>query len=91
MNCQAIIGSVLVNYMKFHGLPPHFNRLFSGSSARNKSDQLETNHVVERSTRKNHSIERLAGNKAPCREISVIKSPCKSPTTFQVTPWRIQL
>ena len=61
------IGSVLENYVKFHGLPSHFHRLFSGSSTRNKSDQLKTNHAVERSARKNHSIERSAGNKAPCR------------------------
>ena len=91
MNCQIFIGSVLENYMKFHGLLSHFHRLFSGSSARNKSNQLETNHAVEESARKNHSIERSAGKKAPCREISVIKSPCKSPITFQDTPWRIQL
>ena len=65
MNCQILTGSVHENYMKFHGLPWHFHRLFSGSPARNKSDQLETNHAVERSARQNHSIERSAGNKAP--------------------------
>ena len=74
MNCQYLKGSV---HMKFHGLPLHFYRVFSGSSARNKSDQLETNHVVESSARKSHSIEKLAENKVPCREISVIKSPCR--------------
>ena len=48
---SVFIGSVNENYMKFHGLPLHFHRLFPGSSARNKSDQLETNITVERSTR----------------------------------------
>ena len=45
-------GSVLENYMEFHGLPSHFHRLFSGCVARNILDQLEKNHAVERSTRK---------------------------------------
>ena len=60
MNCQIFIGSVheffigsvLENCMKFHSLTSHFHRLFSGSSSRNKLDQLETNHAVERSARK---------------------------------------
>ena len=52
MNCQLFIGSVHESYMKFHGLPSHFHRLFPVSLARNKSDQLQTNHAVERSARK---------------------------------------
>ena len=51
MSCQFFIGSVHENYMKFHGLSSHFHGLFPGSSARNKSDQLETNHAEERSVR----------------------------------------
>ena len=38
-------------------LPLQFLKRFPGSLARNKSDQLETNHAVER-------------NKSCCREIS---------------------
>ena len=33
MNSQIFIGSVHENYMKFHGLPLHFHRLFPVSSA----------------------------------------------------------
>ena len=48
ISCQIFIGSVLEIYMKFYGLPSHFHRLFSGCSARNKTDQIEKNSAVQK-------------------------------------------
>ena len=74
INCHIFIGSVHENYMKFHGLPSHFHRLFSVSSARNKLNQLETRHSVERSACSSHPVRAELIFKSPHGEPAMNKS-----------------